>query len=65
MLRNASERKILQACDREMRLFLALAACLTMAFDRRTGAQEAIDQACKVFARVFPEKMAEKREKTE
>lgn len=65
MLQNVNEQKVLQALDRETRLFLALSACIMLALDRKICAHEALGQTCKVFCHVFPEKDVKKTEKTE
>lgn len=65
MLPNVNDQRILHALDRESRLVLALSACIILALDRKLIAKEAVDNACKVFSEVFPEKAGEHAKKPE
>lgn len=56
MLRQVEHEKILEALDRETRLVLALSACIIQALNQKLRAEEAVDDACKIFTAVFPEK---------
>lgn len=56
MLSHVEHEKILKALDRETRLDLAHSACIMLALDQKLCPKQAIADACRIFAAVFPEK---------
>lgn len=63
MLRNADGKKVLKSLDPETRLVLALSACIIQALNQKFDAEEAVNEACKIFFAVFPEKEEEDKDK--
>lgn len=55
MLREVEHEKNLESFDRPTRLVLAHAACIMLALDRKLCFREALAEACRIFAAVFPE----------
>lgn len=60
---NVDDKRVLKALDRETRLVLALSACIIQALNQKLGVKEAVADACKVFAEVFPETEDDKEKK--
>ena len=55
MLKEVEHEKNLESFDRPTRLVLAHAACIMVALDRKLCCREAVADAYRIFAAVFPE----------
>lgn len=55
MLRKVEHEKNLKSFDRHTRLVLAHAVCIMLALDKKLCPGEALAEACRIFAAVFPE----------
>lgn len=56
MLRHTEHEKMLATLDHDTRLVLVLVAGILQALNQKLDAKEAVAEACKVVAAVFPEK---------
>lgn len=63
MLRKVCDKKVLESLDHETRLVLVLSACVIQALNQKFDAQGAVNEACKIFFAVFPEKEEDKERK--